>query len=403
VLAAAFANAFGSSPDLVVAAPGRVNLVGEHTDYSFLPVLPIAIERRLLVAAASADDGIRAMSVSQAGTTEVGAAHTPGWGRYLAGATAMLGQLAEGRGARLAIGGDLPATGGLSSSSALTLGLLWALNRVWDLRLDRRQVVDLAIEAERLVGVESGGMDQTVIAFARPGHALRIDFAPEGRRDVPVAPEFAFVIGYSGSPAPKGTTARDGYNRAVVSCRAAAVLLAGSLGRDPGAVGRLNEVADAPVGAIDVLPTETTAAVAATAAGVEVGQLVSLTAATFDPHEPLFPRAAARHVLSEAARVDTAEFCLRGKDGGGLGAVFDESHSSLRQYGVSTPALDRLTAAARQGGAWGARLTGAGFGGWAVAVCEPGSRAKVVEAMRVATGGPAFPVRPSAGILDWKP
>ncbi len=396
--AAEFRNRFGIDPVVVARAPGRVNLIGEHTDYSHLPVLPMAIDRSITVAAGPGREGIEAVSTARRKTVVLPAAKVPRWGRYLQGAVAILGKRAAGRGAQIAIDSDLPPTGGLSSSSALTVGTLWALNHVWGLGLHRGEVVDLAIRAERFVGVESGGMDQTVIAFAEEGAALRIDFEPPARRAVPIPEHFALVAGYSGAAAPKGSTAKDGYNRSVVSCRAAAMLLGRAIGVDAGDPPLLVHVAGAPAAAIARLPEETTALAVAAAAQIELARLAGLTVGTFPVDAPIYPRAAALHVLSESDRVDAAEAALGRGDGPELGRLLDASQASLAAYGVSTPGLDRLTAAACDAGAWGARLTGAGFGGWAVAACPPERSAVVVEAMAAATGGPAFPVAASAGL-----
>jgi galactokinase len=383
---------YGSEPLVVVRAPGRVNLIGEHTDYSHLPVLPMAIQLGIEIAAAPGDGGVEA--VSSLGRPVVVGAASRGWGRYLWGALAALG--AEGRGARLAVSGDLPSTGGLASSSALTVGVLEALNQLWGLGLTGQQVVDTAIVAERAIGVESGGMDQTVIAFATTGAALRIDFEPPVHRPVPIGPGLSFVIGFSGEAAPKGGAVRCPYNASVVSCRVAAALLARDMGVD-GSL--LRHVSAADDRAVAGLPGGITAADAASVLGVPVASLTELTATTFPPHAELFPRAAARHVLSEATRVDEAESALSAGDGPGMGALFRASHRSLADFGASTPALDAVVGAAEAGGAWGARLTGAGFGGWAVAVCPPERVAAVVSAMEAAIGGPALEVVPSPGLF----
>ena len=126
--------------------------------------------------------------------------------------------------------------------------------------------------------------------------------------------------------------------------------------------------------------------------------LIRLTAGRFDPNRRLRVERAAVHVIEEARRVDAAQEALAAQDLAALGRLFDASHESLRSYGVSTPGLDAVTAAARAGGAAGARLTGAGFGGWAVALCRPDLTDDVVSAMASAGSGLAFEVTPSAGI-----
>jgi galactokinase len=386
--------------DVTIRAPGRVNLIGEHTDYMHLPVLPMAIQRGLTIRATAANEpGLVAHSTSRSGQVTVGP-DTPtdgGWERYLIGALRQLGEEAAGMGAELHIDGDLPHTGGLSSSSALTTGVLRALGTLWDLGLDDEEVVRRAIEAERIVGVESGGMDQTVIMFATAGTALRIDWAPPRRSPVPIPEVFRFVIGYSGDEAPKGESVRDEYNERVVSCRAAGLLLQDATGIDAGSPPRLHPFRDIDPVAAGLPPTATAHDVAA-GLGADVDLLVGLTSGRFAPDRPLRIARAAEHVLTEARRVDEAETALRAVDLSGLGRCFDASHSSLQTYGVSTSSLDTVTAAARDAGAAGARLTGAGFGGWAVAVCGPDRVDAVAEAMAAAGTGLAFEVVASEGI-----
>jgi galactokinase len=387
---------------VAVRSPGRVNLIGEHTDYSLLPVMPVAIDRHVRFTGELGPIGhVRAISATQPDEFVLDLAASPrrhgGWHRYLAAAIDAVGP--DSRGATLYVEADLPDTGGLSSSSAFTVGALSFLNALWGRGLSKEDIRQLAIVTERAVGVESGGMDQTVITLAEPGGALRIDFDPFAVRQVPIPDEIRIVAAYSGSMAPKGGSARHAYNTGVVACRAAAVLL----GRDLGVAVRtppvLKDVHSAATpDDVSALPEETTAREAADNAGIRLSDLVSLTAATFDADERLPVRAVAAHVLSEAVRVDEAEVALAQGSLSDLGRLLDQSHASLQSFGASTPALDQLTAAMRSSGAAGARITGAGFGGYALAVCRPDAVDDVRAASVEATGGPAFEVTPSAGV-----
>ncbi len=344
------------------SAPGRVNLIGEHTDYSSLPVMPVAIQKRLRVTAeAIGDEVVEATSAMFSGVFRSDRADNPAWSRYLEPVIALV----EPMGARLTIDGDLPATGGLSSSSALSVALLAALLRLSGIEPEPDRLVDLAVRAERAVGVEGGAMDQTVIVHAVAGTALRIEFDPTARRPVPIPENVAFVAGYSGEPAPKGGSARDAYNARVVGTRTAALLL----GFDPPVLGSVT----AELG--DVLAELPEYAVPEPEAAL-------LSKGRFSQTDPLPVRAWTRHVLSEARRVDAAEEALRQGEIEALGRLFDESHASLAgDFGVSTPGLEALVTAARAAGAAGARLTGAGLGGWAVAVCHRDRASTVAEAM----------------------
>jgi galactokinase len=402
-----FSRAFGVEPAFEIRSPGRVNLIGEHTDYSLLPVMPLAIDRSVTLLVAGTDDGrLIAESVIFPGVIDIDLAAPPtsasGWHRYLLAAVRALGvpglSGAAGHGARLLVGGDLPPTGGLSSSSAFTVGVIAALDRLWGLGLNRADYPAIAISAERSIGVEGGMMDQTVIALAQRGHALRIDFDPPGLRQVPIPDGMGVVAAYSGSPAPKGGDANLAYNTRVVACRAAALLLGVPRGIDVSVPPVLSRVVAA--GGVDLsgLPAETTATRVASMVDVDVGLMVRMTAGRFDPDAPLPLAAVARHVVSEAGRVDQAEAALKAGDMAELGRLLDASHASLQDFGASSPSLDTLVDAMREAGAWGARLTGAGFGGYAVAVCPDSSVDEVVEAAMEATGGPAFRVVASEGV-----
>ncbi len=402
----AFRERYGAEATVVARAPGRVNLIGEHTDYNALPVLPIAIDRATWVAAAPAPGGIvRAVSTAFRSPAEL-ARSAPGhqsepWHRYLAGALHELAEIAPGEGANLLIDGDLPASGGLSSSSALTVGVMGALAACWRSELPPAGLAVMAAAAERRVGVETGGMDQLVIAAAEAGHALRIDFLPPAARAVALPSGLAFVVAYSGEEASKGGAARDAYNERVVGPRIAALMLADMLGAEIDGVPQLGQVAgiDAASVMVDELPEQMAPRNAANAAEANLARIVQLTASHFDATRKVPVKRYAQHVLAEAERVDGAEAALVAGDLARFGKLLNESHDSLRNdCRCSTPALDKVAAAMRKAGAFGARLTGAGFGGYAMAACPPERVEQVIAAAIAATGGPAFEVRASAGL-----
>ncbi len=211
--------------------------------------------------------------------------------------------------------------------------------------------------------------------------ALRITFDPVSWHSVGVPNDVTFVAGYSGRPAPKGGAAGNAYNARVVGTRTAAMLLDAA----PPFLANLDgDVADL----LAALPEEALPPLEAT----------QLTTGRYEPADPLPVRAWARHVLTEAERVEAATVALEAGDLETLGRLFDESHASLADdSGVSTPELDLLVAVARDAGAAGARLTGAGFGGWAVAVCDLGHVAAVTYAM-ASIAGEAFRAEPSGGV-----
>ncbi|NND01787.1 MAG: hypothetical protein HKN91_03290 [Acidimicrobiia bacterium] len=380
---------FGTSADLIVRAPGRINLIGDHTDYCGLPVLPMAVGQAVQVAASRGDGGQLA-AVSSLDGQSIGrdSSADPGWAKYVRAIFDEVRHLAPSVSVRLAIDGDLPSTGGLSSSSALSVGCLFAIAELWSLDLDAAAIIDLALAAERKAAIAGGAMDQTVIALARPGHALRIDFDPPSHRHVPMPPGFTWVAGYSGQKAPKGDSAADAYNSFVLASRAAARMLGDHLGIDAGSPPLLSRVTSAPREAVEGLPTVTVADAADITGGEDLG---------LDHGRRLDLATSAAHVLSEADRVAEAEEALGAADIVEMGRLMDESHMSLKRYGSSTPNLDRLVAAARGAGATGARVTGAGFGGWAIALAPPVATSAVCDAMESACGGPTFIATPEGG------
>lgn len=391
---------------MTVKAPGRVNLIGEHTDYSGLPVLPIAIDRVTVVCATPTTDGLVTAKSTAFEREARLSRNTPGhqsepWHRYLAAVLQDLVEFAPEQGANVFIDSDLPLTGGLSSSSALTVGLLSALSRAWGRGLEPMELALRAAESERRVGVETGGMDQQVIAMAKAGQALRIDFLPPAMRLVPLPESLAFVVAYSGQEAPKGGAVREAYNERVVGTRIAALMMADMLGFELDGVPLLGKVAnvDAAAVVVEELPNQMSARNAANAVEGDVVNIVTLATSHFDSSKKVGVKAYARHVLAEAERVDDAEQALLAGDLKLFGKLMNESHDSLRNdFKCSTPALDKVAAAMRKAGAFGARLTGAGFGGFAVSACPPENVDRVIEAAITATGGPAFEVKASDGL-----
>lgn len=400
-----FRERFQRAPALLLWAPGRVNLIGEHTDYSLLPVMPAAIDRGIVVAAAASDEPnvtiVSSEFLEEAHLARNGSGQPPRWARYAAGVLRELATVAPGRGAHLLVTGSLPLESGLSSSSAFTLGILGALNALWGLDLDEDALARTAALAERHTGVETGGMDQVAIVFGLAGHALRIDFDPPSRRPVPIPDGLALIVASSGEAAPKGGSARDAYNERVLGARLAATMLADQVGVDTRLPPVLRDIVDIEV--VDILiedlPERISPFEVAHGAGVGVEHLIQLTTTTLSLRDKVPVKRVARHILSEAARVDLAEAALAAGDLAAFGQLLNLSHDSLRQdMRCSTPALDRLCAAMRRSGALGARLTGAGFGGYALAAVARGDEQGVLDAALATTGGPAFVVTPSAGL-----
>ena len=360
-----FRQRFGRSPQGVAFAPGRVNLIGEHVDYCGLPVLPAALSHGVALAFEARRDGrVRCLTTEpgfdEADFTIGESPAAAGFGRYLAAAAAGLdtGRWTPNSRAGFdgAIASDLPVAAGLSSSSAVVIAGALALLAVRGRlapgeTLPREDTMRLGLDlaaAEHGVAIQGGAMDQSVCLGAVPGHALHIAFEPSHWTPVRVDPSrFRFLVAYSGQRADKGAAAGAVFDERVRQARDALRLARAFL---PHADSYPALVANHP--------------------------LPELLAAADRLPAPLAGRF--RHVVSEAGRTAAAAKHLEGREATALGKTLDASHESLRRdYEVSTPELDELVEAARDAGALGARLTGAGLGGSVVILAPPGRTAAI--------------------------
>ena len=332
-----FAEIFRRSHMVVGEAHGRVNLIGEHTDYNGGFVLPVPMPQRTTVELAPRDDRrVRVVSALDGGVLhafELGAeARTDGWTDYVAGVTAALareGLRIHGFDAR--ISSDVPAGSGLASSAALEVSLLRALRHAFPLDLDDVRLALLGQQAENeFVGARVGVMDQMSAAVGSRGHALFLDTRDLTWEQVALPDTTELIVIHSGIT---HANASGGYNERRAECERACALLGVASLRDL-------RVSDLP--AVGVLPS------------------------------PLDRRV--RHVVTENERVLGAVQALRVGATRRLGQLLVWSHESLgADYEVSIPAIDLLVEiTAHQPGVFGARLTGGGFGGSIVAVAERG-------------------------------
>ena len=368
-------------------APGRVNLIGEHTDYNGLPVLPIAIDRDVRVDFRVVDDPVVRLDSPSARFAPfafqlkrpIEAAARGDWSNYVR--ASARGLLEHGvrleRGIEGTVTGSVPIASGLSSSSALVVASALALLKANGVEvgdgapggvgarggggaraLSRLRLAALMARAERFVGLEGGGMDQAACLHGREGHALRIDFDPLRVTPVPVPGGWRWVVASSLVRAEKSAGARDPYNERARQCREA-----------------LEEVRDA-------VGVERTPSQASSYRGlVSADDLDGLLRDARRILAPVLFRRF-RHVVTEGRRVALAEQAMRDGDPHRFGDLMVRSHESLRDdYEVSTEELDAIVAIALEAGAAGARLTGAGFGGCAVALCDDSTLARVMEAL----------------------
>jgi galactokinase len=345
---ALFRATFGAPPRAAASAPGRVNLIGEHTDYNGGPVLPIAIGARTTAAVGpGTPELLEAVSASDGRVVRVRwRDEMPrGWGAYLVGVLRELWAhevLPPGGGARVAIAGDVPIGAGLSSSAALTVAAARALELLADAPLDPRQTAGIAYRAEHdHAGIRCGVMDQTIAALGKPGHALLIECASLVTRQVPFRGHLLVV-----DTGVRHDLAASAYNDRVEECRAA--------------LERLK---------VDLPELLWLAAWPAT----WVGRLKRALP------QPLRNRAL--HVVGETTRTRYGAQLLQRRQLARFGRLLYESHESCRRlYECSSPELDLVVAAARRAGALGARMTGAGWGGSVVVLVRGASDAARVSA-----------------------
>jgi galactokinase len=323
---------------IVVRAPGRVNLIGDHTDYQDGFCLPVAIDREVVVRARARSDARVVMRSDKIpGTVELDApgdddprAVEPGWGRPVAAVLQLLAEAGVAPvGFDASVTSTVPVGSGLSSSAAFAVGVVMTATLVSGHALPSDTILRIAHAAEQTAtGVPCGVMDQTASVFGRAGHALLLDCRSLRVTPVSLPPSVAVVVVHTGTSRRLEDSA---YAARRAACEAAAARAGVRALRDA----TPEQVADDPI---------------------------------------------ARHVVSENGRVFAFADAVRRGAFEQCGALMLESHASLRDdFDVSTPELDVLVDALCVAGAYGARLTGAGFGGCAVALVDAAAAQNVVE------------------------
>jgi galactokinase len=367
-----FAGGYGKDPETVWSAPGRVNLIGEHTDYNAGLVLPFAIEQRTMVAAGRREDDIVAVTSTlypgqvRARLAEIAPGAVSGWAAYPFGvAWALNGPGGLGGGVELFVDSLVPAGGGLSSSAALEIAVACALNELWSLSASRSQLVHAGQRAENeVVGAPTGIMDQFASLLGEDDSAVFLDCRTEEARIVPLRLREVGLELILIDTGERHAHAAGGYAARRASCERAARELGVPSLRDIG-VDDLDRVAR-------VLDEET------------------------------FRRA--RHVVTENERVAATVRALGTGDLAAVGRLLTASHLSMRDdFEISTAALDLAVDVALDAGALGARMTGGGFGGAAIAVIGRDGVAGLTGSAPDAFQAAGLPaprvevVRPSAG------
>lgn len=358
----------------LVTVPGRVNLIGEHIDYHNLSVLPIAIPRAVCVAwRPSTSPLLRVVSEGQYGERVVPLDRDPepggpgDWGNYARAAVrACRNRWRLNTGIDATVSSDLPPAAGLSSSSALLTALTLALLQANRIDLEFSSLMEILPEGEHFVGTRGGGMDHAAVLACRAGAALLVGFSPVSARQVPLPTEWEWLAAHSLVNAEKSGGLREEYNARRTAGAEGLRQLGFESFRDALASTRVEELCDRALRELD---------------GAR--------------------RRCFLHVVTEADRVAQAVEAIESADLNRMGQLLDASHVSLRdQIQVSCPELNCLVESARAAGAAGARLTGAGFGGFALILCRPGTRARVREDLIVRHYSKQAAFKPELHLID---
>ncbi len=367
-----FKAKFHVHPTTVAYAPGRVNLIGEHVDYSGGFVLPIAICRGTAAAGTLTKDGkLQVVSSAFDGEMfEVPMAHirpggATGWRAYVAGVVAQYRDtLPPGAGVRMVLNSTVPLGSGLSSSAALEVTTAMLLRGLMGntSRADGSVAVACRRAEHEYAGVPCGIMDQYISCMGREGHALLIDCHSERHELVPMPPGVSFVVADCGVRHALGSSE---YPLRRAACERALARIVAEVGPRPSLRHcRVEDVAASGLTGMDA--------------------------------------ACAEHAVEESARTRAFAAALSAGDLTAAGALMSASHASLRdKYRVSCPELDALAAfAARQAGVFGARMTGGGFGGCIVAMCDETASDQLAGRLQSEAGSPlAFATGPCDGAV----
>ncbi|XP_027120984.1 galactokinase [Coffea eugenioides] len=414
LLKSKFREFFGHLPDVYARSPGRVNLIGEHVDYEGYSVLPMAVRQDAIVGIrvnhsekilriANVNDKYPMCTYPADPEQEIDLKNHR-WGHYFICGYKGYHEYAKSKGIDVGapvgldviVDGTVPTGSGLSSSAAFVCSSTIAVIAAFGMNFPKKELAQLTCECERHIGTQSGGMDQAISVMAKTGFAELIDFNPIRATDVQLPPGGTFVIGHSLAESQKAVTAATNYNNRVVECRLAAIVLGIKLGMKPeDAIANVKTLSDVeglcvsfagthghgssdPVLAVkELLKEEPYSAediekiTDKSLEDIFAASPTSLDVLRVAKHYKLHQRAA--HVYSEAKRVhafkDTVYSNLSDDEMlKKLGDLMNDSHYSCSVlYECSCPELEELVKVCRDNGALGARLTGAGWGGCAVA------------------------------------
>lgn len=394
-VSAAFAARFKHEPDFCVRVPGRVNLIGEHIDYCGYGVCPMALRQDISLAVSVLNEPLLKLANTNASYKDfecdvngisIVVKEAPEWYQYflcgVKGILEVLPKSAQIKGMKVLVNGNIPPSSGLSSSSALVCSAALATSYIHECNLSKEKLASLCAESEKYIGTQGGGMDQAIAFLATEGCAKLIEFSPLRSQDVALPRGAVFVIAHSLAKLNKAATAD--FNCRVVECRLAAQIIAKNNGLEWQKIRKLGELQEAMSVNLTTMismvnrvlhkqPYTKQEVVEVLETTSEHLNEVSLTPNTKDIQSfKLHQRAL--HVFEEALRVQKFhQACKEGdlKTESTLGELMSASHKSLKElYECSHPQLDKIVDLS-EGVAHGVRLTGAGWGGCAVALVAP--------------------------------
>ncbi len=404
-----------------VKAPGRVNLIGEHTDYNMGPVLPCAIDREIVFCLRKNHSNEICVSNIAPAFEKIQflldqpiSPYSKGnWGNYIkAGVNGILdflgtsdSQKEEIQGYDAIVSSTLPVAAGISSSSALVVAAALSLLIVNHIDLDKLKLAEICANAEHFVGTAGGGMDQTASLMGKKDSFLKIEFNPLKVQTISAPKDITLILFHSLVEAKKSQSVRGEYNRRVLECQMGAELfnkfIAHQFNQEFQPIHYIGEIEpdyfklsyielnklvyrfinqlkesyklEEIIASLD-LSREVLA---------ERYQHILRGDKLSEPPDGFKIRGRFQHVYTECQRVDKMIHCLRNNDISGMGQLLEESHESLsKDYEVSTPEVDLLLNTLRDLNVPGARLMGAGFGGMIITLCDKNHKEELIKNMK---------------------
>lgn len=405
-----FKSKFPESRELfIVRAPGRVNLIGEHTDYNALPVLPIAIEKNIIIVFSINDDNTVRLYNHDSRFDyrefriegETKPYPTGDWGNYIKAGCFWLPSENK-KGFNALVYGNIPNASGLSSSSALVVASSLAFLRANGIEIDKPKLADALSKAEQYVGTMGGGMDQAISLLGEEGFTLNIDFHPLEIKKVQIPKGICFVVINSMIRAPKTEAARLKYNRRPIECKIASAVLNKFINKKfsenvifkfvgdfkKNYYGFSKELFYSMLNEFFVKESYSTEDIVSIL-GIDeeyfIEHFLKLKDGSIlpEPEDGFKIRQRFQYVVEEALRVDEAVKALQNSDVNIFGKMMNESHIGAKElYEISCAELDFLVQRARTNGAIGARLTGAGFGGCMISLLKAEDAPAFIEKMK---------------------